>query len=71
MAIQQFIDQYYGNSGPTFPCIKHAHQQVFIQRSQQKTGIQRHGAWAVMPDFPHRQQLLPISEIYSRHGPQH
>lgn len=67
MAIQQFINRLHGHSDPTFPCLKHAHQQVFIPRSQQKTGIQRHGARTVMPNFPHGQQLLPIPEIYRRH----
>ena len=71
MAIQQFIDQHHGHFDPTVPYFKHAHQQIFIPRSQQKTGIQRHGAWAVVPDFPHGQQLLPIPEIYRRHRPQH
>ena len=71
MAIQQFIDQHHGHSDPTFPCLKHAHQQISIPRSQQKIRIQRHGTWAVVPDFPHGQQLLPIPEIYSRNGPQH
>lgn len=71
MAIQQFIDQHHGHSGPAFPCFKYADYQVLIPRSQQKTRIQRHGAWAVVSDFPHGQQLLPIPEIYSRHGPQH
>ena len=36
MAIQQFIDQHHGHFDPTFPSLKHAHQQVLYQDHNKK-----------------------------------